>query len=88
MKQDIRWRPFLLTGALLVADQIIKAFVVARIPLNTVAWSFGGDFFRLVHVRNLGMAFSIGAALPDAVRKPLLIVLPLIVMGFVAWYIL
>jgi len=61
-------------------DQISKLLVVRLIPLFTVAWSFGGDFFRLVHIRNTGAAFSMGANLPGVYRTVILVAVPLIVL--------
>ena len=78
------YRYFLLSGAILAADQITKLLVVRHIPLYTSAWSFGGDFFRLIHVRNLGVAFSIGSGLAQPLRVIFLIILPLFILGFVA----
>ena len=81
------YRYFLLSAAVLAADQITKLLVVRHIPLYTVARSFGGDFFRLIHVRNLGVAFSIGSGLAQPPRVILLIILPLVILGFAAFYV-
>ena len=81
------YRYFLLSAAVLAADQITKLLVVRHIPLYTVARSFGGDFFRLIHVRNLGVAFSIGSGLAQPLRVILLIILPLVILGFAAFYV-
>ena len=77
-----------LVGAALVvlADQITKALVVAGVPVNSVAWAWGGDFFWLVHQRNTGVAFSLGNGLPEIVRHGLFILVPVVVLGFVAVY--
>ena len=81
------YRYFLLSAAVLAADQITKLLVVRHIPLYTVARSFGCDFFRLIHVRNLGVAFSIGSGLTQPPRVILLIILPLVILGFAAFYV-
>lgn len=80
--------PLLLTAAVVIADQITKAVVVARLPLfhetgHTV--EVIGSFFRLTHVRNLGIAFSIGHTLPPLARQILFIALPIVVI-FVLYF--
>ncbi len=81
-----KYRYFFLTGAILLADQISKFLVVRNIPLYTTAWSFGGDFFRLIHVRNTGVAFGMGGGFPGVLRMALFVVLPMIVLTGVAVY--
>lgn len=82
-----RLRPFILTASIVAADQITKAVVAARIPLNTVGVSFWGGFFRIVHVGNTGVAFSMGRSWPDPVKRVLFIVIPLAVLVFLAVYL-
>ena len=65
---------------ILVLDQVSKILVAVNIPLHTIAWSFWGDFFQLVHVRNLGMAFSLGYRLPGIIKVVILILIPLSVL--------
>ncbi|MDC7232292.1 MAG: signal peptidase II [Spirochaetales bacterium] len=81
-------KPFILTAVLILADQITKILVIARIPYRTIAFSMWNDFFRLIHVRNTGVAFSMGDSLPLGFRKVLFIALPLIAMIFLVVYIL
>lgn len=71
-------RPLLLTGLIVFLDQLTKLIIVNTISQNTIGSSFGGDFFRIVHVRNLGAAFSIGSSFPSQLRIILLIVIPVI----------
>ena len=78
------YRYFILSLVLLVADQLTKFYVNKMIPLHSIAWSFGGDFFRLIHVRNKGAAFSLGSGLPDWLRTAFLVVVPLLVLLIVA----
>ncbi len=82
-----KYRYFSLSLGILVADQISKLIVEARIPLHSVAWSWAGDFFRLIHVRNQGVAFSMGSNLAGGVRSLLFIAVPLIVLVIVAAYL-
>ena len=79
--------PLMVAALLMLADQLSKLAVVAWIPVNTVGWASAGDFLWLVHVRNLGVAFSMGNNLPDWLRLSLFIVIPLVVMGaFLVFY--
>ncbi|PIE04984.1 MAG: signal peptidase II [Spirochaetales bacterium] len=83
-----RYRYFLLTALILAADQITKLMVVRAIPLYTVAWNFGGDFFRLIHVRNTGVAFGMGGGFSDVLRAVLFIAVPLLVLIGAAVYMI
>ncbi|MGB4572571.1 MAG: signal peptidase II [Rectinemataceae bacterium] len=81
------YAPFILTALLLAADQITKALVIAGIPEGRIAWSWGGDFFWLVHARNLGIAFSIGDELGMGLRRALFIALPaILITGALVYY--
>jgi len=84
---SVRLRPLYLSLVIILADQVTKALVVARIPLRTAALSLGGDFFRLIHVRNTGVAFSLGDQLPETVRSILFSLLPLLILGYLAVYV-
>ncbi|MDC7242304.1 MAG: signal peptidase II [Spirochaetales bacterium] len=79
--------PFILTLILVLADQITKLIVIAEIPFRTIAYSTANGFFRLIHVRNTGVAFSLGDSLPLEFRKALFIILPLAAMVALAVYI-
>ncbi len=78
--------PLVLTLAVIAADQIVKALIVASITYHSIGFSWGGDFLWIIHTRNLGVAFSIGYGLPDILRKILFIVVPLAVLGVVLVY--
>lgn len=89
--------PFALTFFVIAADQISKAFVVAKIPLGTIGKTFMPitqtladgrqivvDYFlRLIHVANTGVAFSVGATWGETARRFLFCAIPLIVIGLV-----
>ena len=66
--------------AIIIADQITKALIVKNIPLYSVGASFFGDFLRIVHVCNPGIAFSIGQGWSVAVRGILFRIIPLVVI--------
>jgi len=76
-----------LSAAIAVADQVTKILVEKLIPPYTVAWHFAGDFFRLIHVKNQGVAFSMGNGFSEAVRVGFFIVVPLIVLFAVGFYL-
>jgi signal peptidase II len=80
--------PFLLTGFLILMDQLVKMFIVKNWPGDGVFISdvFGNDFLWIIHVRNKAIAFSLGDNLPESLRPALFIILPLIVLGFLVWY--
>lgn len=82
-----KYRYFLLSAGLLLADQVTKLLVIRFIPVYTVAWNLWGDFFRLIHVRNQGVAFSMGSGFPDFLRVILFVILPLFILGGVAVYV-
>ena len=75
--------PFILTGLVVLADQITKAIVVALIPLYTVGANIFGDLLRIVHVANTGVAFSLGDSMPSSIRRILFAIIPLIVIVLV-----
>ncbi len=64
-------------------DQITKWLVVKYIPLYSVKMQFFGDFLQIVHVRNLGAAFSVGGTLPQTLRSILLAAIPLVILVLV-----
>lgn len=75
--------PFILTGLVVLVDQITKAIIVALIPIYTVGANVFGDLLRIVHVANTGVAFSLGDSMPLAIRRILFAIIPLIVIVLV-----
>jgi signal peptidase II len=82
--------PFILTGLIILADQLIKSFIVKNWPRegSFIKDVFNNDFLCIYHVRNKAIAVSLGQNLPDTLRPVLFVVLPLIVLGFLVWYYL
>lgn len=78
--------PFLLTVATVAMDQLTKYLVVKYIPLGGTAAAFWGGFLRIVHDRNLGVAFSMGNNLSDRLRVVFFTVFPVIVFGLFLYY--
>ena len=75
--------PLVLTVVVILLDQITKILVCHYIPMNTIGTQMLGDFLRIVHVRNPGVAFSFGAHWPDALRRVAFSIIPIIVLGIV-----
>ena len=75
--------PLILTALVIIADQITKILVCRFIPMNTIGGQFLGDFLRIIHVRNPGVAFSFGARWSDSLRRVAFSVIPVIVLGIV-----
>ena len=86
-----RFLPFILTAAVVIADQISKALVVRFIEpyrQTTDSISIIGDFVSFIRTQNLGVAFSIGQSWPELARRILFIVLPLIVVVLAGYYLI
>lgn len=72
--------PLVLMFIIIIIDQLTKYLIVKNIPLNTIGLECFGDFLRIIHVSNPGIAFSIGHGWSLAVRSVLFRAAPLIVM--------
>ena len=75
--------PISLAALVVILDQISKILVMKNIPLYTIGASFFGDFLRIIHVANTGVAFSVGASWSETARRFLFSLIPLIVIGIV-----
>ncbi len=75
-----RLLPLVLSAVLIILDQVTKALIVQNIPIYTIGASYWGGFLRIIHTRNLAIAFSIGRSLPEQLRVVFFIVLPLILL--------
>ena len=51
--------------------------------INTIGTQFFGDFLRIIHVRNPGVAFSFGAGWNEATRRVAFSIIPIIVLALV-----
>jgi len=80
------WMPFILTAAIVVVDQATKLIIVRTIPYPGIGASLMDGFLRIIHTRNLGIAFSIGNSLAPDARRVLFIIFPSLVMVFVLLY--
>lgn len=80
----------ILALAVFLLDQLLKLIIVMKIPLTnppTIVFQLFGDFFQIIHVRNTGALFSLGSQWSDIFRIILLKVLPVIVIGWLAFVI-
>ena len=80
--------PFSLTGFVILLDQITKSFVVSNWPITgtLIKDVFDNEFLLLVHVRNKAIAFSLGENIPNALRYPVFVIIPILVLAFLTWY--
>jgi signal peptidase II len=77
--------PFALAPAVMLADQLVKSAALRWLPRGRVVPVIG-DLVRLVFVQNTAIGFSIGRNLPEALQRPLFIVLNFIVVALVVLY--
>jgi signal peptidase II len=76
-----------LSAFIVAADQASKLAVLKAIRPGDIAWSAFGDFFWLVHHKNLGAAFSMGDGMPSFLRLLMLIIIPLALLaGLIIYY--
>lgn len=75
--------PLSLALFVIILDQITKTLVVKNIPLYTIGAEFFGDFLRIIHVSNTGVAFSVGASWSNIVRFASFVIVPVIVIVLV-----
>ncbi|MEN6439281.1 MAG: signal peptidase II [Syntrophobacter sp.] len=73
---------FLGTGALVLLDQLTKYLVARALPLNTGEVIIRG-FLNLVHIHNPGGAFSIFAGQNSEWKRPIFVLLTLVVVGII-----
>ena len=88
-KRDMKSRlpPLILSAGIIVADQLAKLVVLLTIPLGGSVKVIG-DFFRIIHVQNPAIAFSIGRGIEAGTRRTLFMLLPLIVIALLFLYYL
>ena len=78
--------PFVLTFLILLFDQLTKYLIVHSVPVKTIGFAAFGDFFRIIHARNPGIAFSLGRSFPDEIRSVLFVLLPIAVLAALVVY--
>lgn len=81
--------PFILTGAIIILDQITKAFIVAIRPEpgpKPIKDVFNNGLLMIYHVRNKAIAFSLGNNIPQEFRLVLFVIVPVAVLALLVWY--
>jgi signal peptidase II len=80
--------PFSLSAFLILADQLVKSYIVRKWPGDGVFIKdvFNNDLLWIIHVRNKAIAFSLGENLPEPLRPILFVAAPIIVLGFLLLY--
>jgi signal peptidase II len=88
-KRDIRPRlyPFILSAGIILLDQAAKLLVTRLVPKGRGVEVIG-DFFRIIHVQNLAMGFSIGRQLAAGTQRTLFSFIPLVVVVIIGLYYL
>jgi signal peptidase II len=85
----MRTLPLILTGSIILIDQLTKTFIAAKWPINTLITDvFNNGFLQIYHVRNKAIAFSLGQNIADSVKPVLFILLPILVLCILLWYYL
>ncbi|AYE36339.1 signal peptidase II [Borrelia turcica IST7] len=67
-------------------DQLSKYLIVQYVKLGSEYLSIFGDFFKIIHVRNTGVLFSIGSNIDDNLKNLFFLVLPIVVLVFVFYF--
>ncbi len=68
-------------------DQITKVWVRANVELYTEKRPIIGEYFTLMNVENKGAFLGMGSELNTTLRIILLMILPVVVLGFVLRYV-
>ncbi|BCR21895.1 signal peptidase II [Borrelia sp. HM] len=75
-------------STLVFFDQLSKYLIVKYVRIGTEYFSFFGDFFKIIHVRNTGILFSIGSNIDSSLKNLFFLIAPIIVLAFVCICIL
>jgi signal peptidase II len=79
--------PLVLTGGIVLVDQIVKWVVSRTLPYGRPVQIIG-NFLRFTFVQNPALSFSIGRGFGEPGRIILTMVLPMLVVAFVLYYFL
>ena len=82
-----KFLPLVLTGSVILVDQIVKWIVSKTLPYGRPV-EIIGDFLRFTFVQNPALSFSIGRGFGDTGRIILTMVLPMLVVAIVLYYFL
>lgn len=79
--------PLVLTGSVVLVDQVVKWIVFKELPYGRPV-EIIGDFLRFTFVQNPILSFSMGRGFGDTGRIILTMVLPMLVVAIVLYYFL
>ena len=77
---------YVFISVLVFFDQLSKYLIVQYVELGSEYLSIFGDFFKIIHVRNTGILFSIGSNIDDSLKNLFFLVLPVVVLIFVFYF--
>ncbi|UGQ16149.1 signal peptidase II [Borrelia sp. RT5S] len=77
---------YVFISVLVFFDQLSKSLIVQYVELGSEYLSIFGDFFKIIHVRNTGILFSIGSNIDDSLKNLFFLVLPVVVLVFVFYF--
>lgn len=74
---------FVFVISLIFFDQLSKYLVVKYVKLGSIYFSFFENFFRIIHVRNTGILFSMGSDIHYSLKKIFFLAMPIFILIFV-----
>lgn len=74
---------FVFVISLIFFDQLSKYLVVKYVKLGSIYFSFFDNFFRIIHVRNTGILFSMGSDIHYSLKKIFFLAMPIFILIFV-----
>ncbi|UGQ17262.1 signal peptidase II [Borrelia sp. RT1S] len=77
---------YVFISVLVFFDQLSKYLIVQYVELGSEYLSIFGDFFKIIHVRNTGILFSIGSNIDNSLKNLFFLVLPVVVLVFVFYF--
>lgn len=80
LPRSLYMRYYLLTAAIILADQVTKLMIRTWMHVGESV-EILGEFFRITYVRNMGAAFSMLSG-----QRVLLIAIPVLVVAGALWY--
>jgi signal peptidase II len=88
-KRDFRSRliPLILSAGIILLDQATKLIIIFTVPKGSGIRVID-DFFRIIHVENPAIGFSIGRGIEAGTRRILFLLLPLAVITILFLYYL
>ena len=86
-KRDFRSRllPLILSAGIILLDQATKLLIIFTVPKGSGIRVID-DFFRIIHVETPAIGFSIGRGIEAGARRPLFMLLPLLVIVLLFLY--